>query len=221
MNCLFCEVARGSRSSDAPEEHILAASENFIAKPGLGPLSEGYLLIIPREHSVSFSEMDIPSLKEASLLTQELASRLQKMYDLPISYFEHGCFSGGGRGGSCIDHAHLHLLPTTVNLGKTLGERFQSKRIQGLTELSGYCDRSKRPYIYYHAPTGLDTLYDVPNTLESQFLRRLISQQLGLEGNRWDWRLFPLREEIMTFNEKFLHFSHVHPAGPIGLVADT
>ena len=215
MSCPFCEVANRTESSVAPEERILAATEHFVAKPGLGPLSEGYVLVIPRDHSISFSEMDAPLLREASLLTEALASQLRAMYDLPISYFEHGCFSGGGRGGACIDHAHLHLLPTAVDLSETLASRFRSERIRGLGALAGYCDRYKRPYLYYHAPTGVDTTYDVPDVLESQFLRRLLSQQLGLEVDRWDWRLFPLREEIRAFNDKFLRYSRIHPSNPL------
>src|SRR5690349_752634 len=74
------------------KSRILYEDSTFIAVPGLGSLTEGYVLILPKEHSVSLSHLSPESLNELDHLKKQLLGFMKGAYG-NIFCFEHGAVS--------------------------------------------------------------------------------------------------------------------------------
>jgi diadenosine tetraphosphate (Ap4A) HIT family hydrolase len=201
MSCLFCDVADGN-AGRAPENVIVAANEHAFAKPALGQFVDGYTLIVSQEHVRSFSEMSDAELGQVEQLKEDIGARLRRLYHQPVVIFEHGCGQGPGlRGGSCIDHAHLHVLPLSVSLESELQSRFRFTRISKLADLATR-GGTAGPYLYLETGSGERFTFELDSQVPSQFMRRLICRTLN-QPDLWDWRIHPFRERITSFTAVF------------------
>lgn len=200
VGCLFCKIGAGQEASGLPENEIFARCEVAYAKPALGQFVEGYSLIVPFAHECSLSCFEPEELEVIENFKNEIASLLGRAYAAPIRVFEHGCGqSGRARAGSCIDHAHLHLVPVDVRLKPLLCRRFPWRRLGGLAELASL---GRLPFGYiYLEEEGERILVELDREVPSQFLRRLIGH-LKSVGRGWDWRSYPFRERIEAFNAR-------------------
>jgi diadenosine tetraphosphate (Ap4A) HIT family hydrolase len=197
-NCLFCEIGRRRESSGLPEDEIFARCETAYAKPALGQFIEGYSLIVPFAHERSLSCLASEELELIEKFKTEVCDLLGRVYGVPVKVFEHGCGQRGpGRAGSCIDHAHLHLVPAEVELRRVLGEQFPSRRLDGLAGLRAF---EGLPFGYvYLEEEGERMVFELDRQVPSQLVRRLIAGLKSL-GTSWDWRYYPHRERIEAFN---------------------
>jgi diadenosine tetraphosphate (Ap4A) HIT family hydrolase len=199
--CLFCEVADGNAGS-APENLIIAANEYAFAKPALGQFVDGYTLIVSHEHIRSFNEMSHEELAHVEKLKEQISGALGNLYKQPVVVFEHGCGQGLDlRGGSCIDHAHLHVLPLSVSLERELESRFRFTQVSKLADLAAR-GGTAGPYIYLETGGGERFTFELESPIPSQFMRRLICRTLN-QPDLWDWRTHPFRERIASFTATF------------------
>ena len=200
-SCLFCDIAEGN-AAWAPENLIIAANEYAFAKPALGQFVDGYTLIVSQEHIRSFSEMSDVELGHVEELKDKIGAALKHLYHQPVVVFEHGCGQGPDlRGGSCIDHAHLHVLPLQASLEYALQSRFRFTRLERLEDLARRCGTAG-PYIYLETGRGERFTFELDSPIPSQFMRRLICQSLD-QPNLWDWKIHPFRERITSFTAAF------------------
>jgi diadenosine tetraphosphate (Ap4A) HIT family hydrolase len=212
-SCLFCEVADGNAGM-APENLIIAANEYAFAKPALGQFVDGYTLIVSQEHIRSFSEMSDVELGHVEEMKEKIGAVLKHLYQQPVVVFEHGCGQGPDlRGGSGIDHAHLHVLPLPASLEYDLQSRFRFTRLAKLADLARR-GGTARPYIYLETGSGERFTFELDSPIPSQFMRRLICQSLN-QPNLWDWRIHPFRERITSFAAAFGRMPVVAASGPL------
>jgi diadenosine tetraphosphate (Ap4A) HIT family hydrolase len=108
---------------------FIAETPRLIAVPTFGCFVAGYLLIVPRIHTLSFGQLDAETLTEADELIRSLTGRIEAAYGLPVLGFEYGNNQPGGRR---IEHAHWHLLPSTAELHGWLDSRLPGRRIESL-----------------------------------------------------------------------------------------
>jgi len=103
MDCIFCKIVAGEIPSN-----ILYQDDRVIAFRDINPLAPVHILIIPKEHIPSLTDL---SEGQASLIGQmvmvanQLATQegvSEKGYRLVIN-----C---GPEGGQLIPHLHMHLL---------------------------------------------------------------------------------------------------------------
>jgi hypothetical protein len=124
---------------------------------------------------------------------------------------EHGAMNRCQRGGSCIDHAHLHLMPLAADLYPILSERFSFGELGSISELRRFKD-AQTSYLYYQREGlrshGVGLSQDVP----SQLLRRIACQALG-EPELWDWRDRPLRDILQRFTSEYKRVAVAAPKG--------
>src|SRR5258708_25901610 len=115
QDCEFCSefhtnnVTTFSRLyNDAIADRTLLESRSFKVIPTLGQIFDCSMLVIPKNHLETMSELDLPELKELTGLYKQVSSRLSKLGH--VIGFEHGAhkITGGGCG---IFHAHLHIIP--------------------------------------------------------------------------------------------------------------
>jgi len=199
-SCLFCEIADGNAAL-APENVIIAANDYAFAKPALGQFVDGYTLIVAREHIRAFREMSDDELRVVDELKDDMRTMLRRLYDKPIVVFEHGCGPmPHQRGGSCIDHAHLHVLPLIASLKDELASRFRFKKLSGLADLSKR-HRVAGPYLYLETGDREHFVFELDTAIPSQFMRRLICRTID-QRDLWDWRLHPFRDRIAEFTAR-------------------
>jgi diadenosine tetraphosphate (Ap4A) HIT family hydrolase len=173
---------------------ILRQTPNFVVMPTIGPLVKGHLLIVTKKHYLSMGHLPESMYQELSDLSLEIRKVLTDRFYAPV-FFEHGPISQTKTGGACVDHAHMHAVPAPLDLRADLKKYFQERRIDALIELQDQI-RREMAYIFYEDTHGNKYVYDVDETLPCQFMRRLIASKLGL-GNRWDWRLYPAKQELL------------------------
>lgn len=108
-NCIFCKIARGEIKSE-----IILSSNSFIAIKDINPVSEGHMLIIPKQHFGTM--LDIPNKLGEELLkfTKEVGAYiLEKKYgdgfNVVINNLEPA--------GQLVMHAHIHVIPRKENDG--------------------------------------------------------------------------------------------------------
>lgn len=200
MDCLFCSIQEMSNPSN-PEDEIFDESENFYAKAALGHFVFGYTLIISKEHFPSFAYVPEQQFSELEAFRDDVLDKLHNLCPHPITIMEHGALSRCQRGGACIDHAHLHLMPLAADLYPVLSERFSFADLGSISEVRRFKD-AQVPYLYYQREGlgghGVGLTQDVP----SQMLRQIACQALGTP-ELWDWRDRPLRDVLQRFTGEY------------------
>jgi diadenosine tetraphosphate (Ap4A) HIT family hydrolase len=162
---------------------FVAATRRFAAIPTLGCFVPGYLLVVPRQHVLTFGQLAADAQAEAQDLLTALAERLGQVYGLPVLGFEYGLASAGVRR---IEHAHWHLLPSEADLAGRLDEQVPGRRIKALTDLP-----EDHSYIAVRRQDTSLRLYNVEGPLESHQrirLRRLVAAlDPRVDDAAWDW----------------------------------
>ncbi len=175
--------------------YLLRETQNFVVMPGIGSLADGYLLVVPRQHVLSFGYVPEHCDGELNDLLSMLVRWLQRRYSPAVVCFEHGAASFTARGGSCTDHAHLHITPVSasVDLLSVMTRDFEPKQIPSMASLRDQV-AARIPYLFLRNHDGRMYVCNAPNA-KSQHLRRDLAMQLGL-GEVWDWLVFPGSEHI-------------------------
>jgi histidine triad (HIT) family protein len=106
MNCVFCKIIKKEIPAD-----IVFEDENIIAFNDIKPIAPVHVVIIPKKHIVSITDIK----EEDTILMGRLIMAAKKIADdLKISEKGYKLLIRVGRGGGQeIDHIHLHLLSGT------------------------------------------------------------------------------------------------------------
>lgn len=119
-SCLFCRIA-----NDEIPSQKLYENEDFLAFLDLYPIAKGHALVIPKEHSHCFEEVDVSKGTELLSLVKKIAKAVKKATGAPA--FNIG-LNNGKEAGQVIMHTHFHIIPRFENDGlknwknKTYGE---------------------------------------------------------------------------------------------------
>ena len=103
MDCVFCKIVAGEIPSD-----ILYQDDEVIAFRDINPQAPVHLLIIPKAHIASLTELtesQLPLMGRMANVANQLAKRegvSESGYRLVVN-----C---GKQGGQLVPHLHLHLL---------------------------------------------------------------------------------------------------------------
>ena len=200
MDCLFCSIQETSSPTN-PEDEIIDESENFYAKAALGHFVFGYTLIVTKEHLLSYAYVPEKLFSELEEFIDKVLDKLHGICRHPITLLEHGAINRCQRGGSCIDHAHLHLMPLAADLYPLLSERFSFDELGSISELRRFND-AQSPYLYYQSEGRRSHAVQLSEDVPSQTLRQMACQALG-EPDMWDWRKQPLREPLQRFTSEY------------------
>jgi diadenosine tetraphosphate (Ap4A) HIT family hydrolase len=208
MDCLFCSIQEISNPAN-PEDEIIDESENFYAKAALGHFVFGYTLIISKEHFVSYAHLPEHLFPELEAFRDNVLDKLHSICQHPISTMEHGAINRCHRGGACIDHAHLHLMPLAEDLQPILSKRFSFGELGSIGELR-CLKEAQIPYLYYQREGLRGHAVQLSQDVPSQLLRRIACQELG-QPELWDWRDEPLRDVLQRFTSEYKHLAVAAP----------
>lgn len=192
--CTFCAELTGEETNnllrivlgEGYTTRVVRETENFVVLPTIGQIVEGYLLIVSKQHYLSFGHIPAQCFREFMNLKEETRQVLSEVYTSPI-FFEHGPISESKRGGCCVEHAHLHGVPARIDLLDKLQTDFHWRSISSMLALRQQIERGM-PYLFYESRDRRMYVFDAP-LVPSQYLRQLVATRLGLE-ERWDWRLW-------------------------------
>lgn len=206
--CTFCRKFALNGFGSEPYDRVLFESPNFVAVPTLGSILPGWLLIVPREHFLCIGAFTSELMRELIDFREEVASALCAAFG-PIAFFEHGPASPCSLIGCGVDHAHLHLVPTTLEL-RAGADRISSgalpwTNLDQLTTLSRY-HAEGLPYLYLHQ-FGESWICS-PDVIESQLFRKVIATAVGQPQN-FDWKRHSF---LSSIEETVLRLEHVNRA---------
>lgn len=154
---------------------------------GLGPLSVGYVLILPEIHYRSLGETPEQVLTEVLSQKQEIEDIMKNLWG-KTACFEHGS-TRVSHGGACIDHAHLHIVAGDYDLPPHIQPDFAESRISDVRALRRFSEQ-ELPYLYVEDTHGQGYVYNIPRQIPSQYLRRIWARVTG-HPDDWDWAVFP------------------------------
>ena len=103
MECVFCKIVAGEIPSD-----IIYEDDEFIAFRDIQPQAPVHLLIIPRGHISSVSQLTDKQSQLAGRLIM-LAKRLAEKEQIAESGYRL-VINSGEEGGQIVPHLHLHLI---------------------------------------------------------------------------------------------------------------
>ena len=212
MKCSFCSEITDQEENNFFEiylkkefneaglqSRIVATTKYFVIMPMVGPLVKGYLLIVPKDHYLSISQLPSCQIQELIAIKSELRNIFNILFGKCV-FFEHGALSCTAKGGSCSDHAHLHIVAVDVDVKEKFSEYGYD-----LVEISDYRDITKQkerniPYLFYENQDSQMYVADAP-VVESQFIRKLIAKEINAseralwnENIRKDWMIEIVKE---------------------------
>ncbi|GAA4262320.1 hypothetical protein GCM10022255_098520 [Dactylosporangium darangshiense] len=179
--CPFCDkviAGRNRTAFDVP----LADLGAFLLAPALGMFVPGYLLLVARDHVPSFAHLGAEGLAAVEAWRRRRLPGLGERFGEYFA-FEHGMGApADGRTGACLDHAHLHLVPSAAG-AKVIADALPWEEIPSYEALA---DARGVRYSYFGRGDRHLVVRDVD--LPSQWVRRQTACALGLDT--WDWAAY-------------------------------
>jgi diadenosine tetraphosphate (Ap4A) HIT family hydrolase len=172
---------------------IIFQSSYFVAVPTIGCIVPGYLLVIPKRHVLSMAQLNDIEIKDLNLFVKNISTALSKIWAFPI-IFEHGPSNKSTnekdicRNGSCIDHAHWHLVPGQLDLLSHLPTGINVKPIKTFNLFRKRLFLGEE-YLYYRDSKKKSFLIENPSP-SGQFLRQVLAKCVGKEFE-WDYLAYP------------------------------
>ncbi len=104
MDCVFCDIIQGSSPAS-----IVFQDETCVALMDIQPINPGHMLVVPKEHSASLSELKPDIGAHLFKVAQQMAkaARLSNVRCEGVNLW----VSDGEVAGQDVFHVHLHVLP--------------------------------------------------------------------------------------------------------------
>ena len=190
-SCRFCDLLLSDSPSRSETETILFESDRFVVWPSIGALVPGWTIIVSKLHVESMAQLDDAALRELMMIEESMRVSLQQAFRKPAVAFEHGPWQAGLGVGCGTDHAHLHMVPTDVDLisgAQAIQPDLEWRATDGW---AGARDAltAQRSYILMRDPERGDWLA-TGSKLPSQLLRRSLAAEIGAP-HRFDWKKNP------------------------------
>ncbi|MEU6997289.1 HIT domain protein [Nonomuraea sp. NPDC046570] len=203
--CTFCNEISGAANSfydlgvaTSPDDYLLHQSANFVVVPCVGALTDWYVLIVPRRHVLSTGWLGEEERAELRTLCDDVAKRIAERTGHEIVLFEHGSFSFRDKGGSCHDHAHVHLVATEKPVREFIEDVSAAVRlapcddwIESAAEIVG---KSGRSYLAIQSSAG--SMIAPAHNAPSAFFRKALVSWLKADEGEHDWLVYPQTERL-------------------------
>jgi len=174
---------------------IIYENDNFVLVSDLVPIVDGHLLLVPRHHHLGLSgpAQDGPAelIEFASIASRAMAVRHPQ-----ISILEHGS-SGQGASGSCVEHAHWHMVPRPMSrllplVVEDLGQPtyLTEGGLSNAVERLGTLDKGV-PY-FMISDVSVSATFVEPTLPSHQYARSVVARSDSrTEPSSWDWAANP------------------------------
>lgn len=186
IQCSLCNEIRSVKNGvDRDYDKIIESGANILDKcggmvvvPSLGALAIGHLLIVPELHVKSLRVMNNGDvLYEIIRCAKE---RIKKRTGMGCVVFEHSNGDNNYCQSACVDHAHVHIVPSSIKLNHFIKEK------EPITERWFSFDGAERcGYTYLMDLDGTEWSIQAK---ESQLLRRIWCFA-NRDERHWNWRI--------------------------------
>lgn len=187
--CRFCKPP--------DRERIILSTPNFYVMLSLGPIVEGYSLIISRAHTDCCAAIPPAHLQEFLAILGALQTAQVTVFGTS-KYYEHG------RTGSCLPnargephchHAHLHCVPVAFDMFSRVTQSYPLTTLPSWEELLTEYAATPQPYLLVERE-GKPSFAPVPDRIPRQFLRTVVADLIG-EPHLSDWAAFQGWDRIL------------------------
>lgn len=192
--CRLC-AASGQRTYQ-PWDSPLIETDLLRVVPSLGALVEGWLLIVPKEHLLRLTDNLDTAMLAVGLATDVIEPRLAARYGSGVVLFEHGPHTEGLSVGCTVDHAHLHAVPTDLDLLSMSSHLFPGIAWTSVPSFLTATPKPNESYLELRDQAGR-SYRAVGSELPSQAFRRCIAHALHRDAE-WNWRDHPQIERVLT-----------------------
>jgi len=198
--CKLC-IELESHASVKVWNQPLFESPNFVALPSLGALVEGWLLLVPKRHFLSFGAIPSSMHAEINEFKGFLCSMLGQCFGT-VASFEHGPSMASRTVGCGVDHAHLHLVPFQFDLAVEVSPFLLKSVTWKSAGIEGCKDAYSRgeDYLYLEQPIGLGRIA-THDEFGSQLFRKAIATRLGMH-DQYNWHEYQHLPTVMATIEK-------------------
>jgi hypothetical protein len=197
--CFFCHPER---------DRVLYESEHFYVLLGLGPIVEGYVLLVAKLHIRSMFDMP-PKMRSAYDQEKKYLKQLIHSTYGPAIITEHG------RVRACIledeeahdllcYHAHQLFFPVDVDLGALSHEGPFGKVFEGssLFDLDASVLQEEDEYLLFENTIGQVFIHKVAGKCPRQYMRYLVARSVG-RPELANWHHFPEPEKILAAKSRY------------------
>jgi diadenosine tetraphosphate (Ap4A) HIT family hydrolase len=180
--CRFCAPPDADR--------IILTSQNFYVMLSLGPMVEGYALVIARHHVECCAAIPSSQLDEFTTVVCAVQHAQHLVYG-SSRYYEHG------RTGSCLPnaegerhchHAHLHCVPLPLDVFSAVARDYPIVGLPSWEAVLGKYKAAPEPYLLVEKE-ALPAMAVVPQKIPRQYLRTVVAKAIG-EPHLADWAAF-------------------------------
>ena len=98
QNCVFCKISKGEIPC-----YKIYENEKFLVFLDIKPVSDGHLLVIPKEHIIWMQEAEDETISEIFKLVKKMMLALKKALNCDLVQ--------ESVVGNEIPHFHIHLIP--------------------------------------------------------------------------------------------------------------
>lgn len=197
MNCAICTELNSVDVVDPMIgfNRIVWEDDDFVVVPTVGCFAEGYVMLMPKDHTFSMAQLEPAQLLRADEVTKKLHAFLAEEYGLPVTIAEHGAVDCQVKGAQCCDHAHLHFIPVPCTpMSEYLKIRLPDHRTPSLSSLRSIGAEGVA-YILASGDTDGYSIWMESTGFKSQFCRMVGARAYGIE-EKYNWKTHPFFDKM-------------------------
>jgi len=110
MDCVFCKI----RDGQIPAYKVYEDSKS-LAFLDINPLNPGHCLVVPKIHSTTIFEIELPDLMAVSATAKKVAVAVKNAFQAEgVNILQ----ASGAAAFQSVPHFHFHVIPRWANDGK-------------------------------------------------------------------------------------------------------
>lgn len=198
--CFFC---------NPDKERVLYETEHFYVLLGLGPIVEGYTLLVAKEHIRSMFDMPTKMRSAYAAEKRRLKQLIQHVYRTPVIVTEHGrvlaCVAEDEESHDLLCyHAHQLFFPVAADLSALSTEGPFEKVFTGssLFEMNSSDLQEDEEYLLFEDNIGQVFIHKVLGKCPRQYMRYLVARSVGTPELA-NWSRYPDWDKIRDAKEKY------------------
>jgi diadenosine tetraphosphate (Ap4A) HIT family hydrolase len=205
--CTFCCEVEGGDDSNlfydlglarTRTDYVLLESEHFVVMPCIGALTDWYLLIVSKRHTLSVGRLNEAERADLRTLIPQVTGLIRERSGLDSLVFEHGSLDFRDKGGACYDHTHIHVVATGRDHQRFLDHIpapvIMRPCADWISASRRLVEEEQRSYLALGTPD--QDWIGIATGAPSQFFRRCLAAWMGAEEGEWDWLTFPQVDRV-------------------------